>query len=127
MHQSPAVLCTEMIPARHEVAEAKTATTASVYETLFGCPPQFATVADVIPESQEISRGHLDTPREEENMQATPSSLLAFSAMTTKSEVSVSKESKQDIQVSVYINLKFLHVWLPHSTQQCWPVCISGR
>ena len=105
MHQSPAVLCTEMIPARHEVAEAKTATTASVYETLFGCPPQFATVADVIPESQAISQGHVHTPREEQNMQASPSSLLAFSAITTKSEVPMSKELEQDMQVSVCTHL----------------------
>lgn len=101
MQQSPAVLCTEMIPARHTSAAARTATTASVYETLFGCPPQFATVADVVPESQGISRGNFDTPSEVENMQATPSSLLAFSVLTTKSEMPVSKQLAQHSQVSI--------------------------
>jgi hypothetical protein len=94
MQQSPAVLCTEMIPPHSEMAEAKSATTAQVYETLFGCPPQFTTIADVVPERQGTSRGHFESPHEVERMQATPSSLLAFSAQTMKSDVPVAKDSQ---------------------------------
>jgi hypothetical protein len=102
MHQSPAVLCTGMIPARQVQPEARTATTASVYEALFGCPPQFASIADVIPESQGASGSIVKTPNDVQNMQATPSSLFAFSALTGRSDMPVYEVSAHKGQVRAH-------------------------
>lgn len=98
--QSPAVLCTEMLPARIVQAETRAGTTATVYQTLFGCPPEFAAIADVVPESQGASLTNLDTPSDIGNMQTTPTSLFAFSVLTEKSDVPFLKNSADTHQVS---------------------------
>lgn len=66
--------------------------TRAVYENLFGCPAQFASVAEVHPESQGPAGDAEITPLKGGDHDATPATMLALSAFTERSEQMTSNE-----------------------------------